>query len=254
MTSRSKTGVLRTAHWMGFHAALAAGAIFAFFRLRRDDRSKLTIWLAFSFVAVCLGARFAPHYFLQLLPPLVIAASRGIVLAFREYRTRIAVALALLLLVPFIRFGPRYVSLAMDDLLDREPRWSDVVMDLDSQHAAQQIRALAHPGDTLFVWGYRPDIYVYTRMTSASRFWDSQPLTGVPADRHLYATTAIYGGPAAANRRELVQSRSDIHCGWTWSDESAAQPERLPGNRTQWMEAYQLVARTKLCLIYRRVK
>ena len=46
-------------------------------------------------------------------------------------------------------------------------------------------RSQANAGDTLFVWGYRPEIYVYTGLPAATRFLDSQPLTGVPADRHL---------------------------------------------------------------------
>jgi hypothetical protein len=117
-----------------------------------------------------------------------------------------AAAYAVLLLIPLIRFGPRYARLAADNILHREPQWIDVAMDLDSQHAAGEVRARARPGDTLFVWGYRPDLYVYTRMTSDGRFWDSQPLTGVPADRHLHATDAIYGGPAAANRQLLTRS------------------------------------------------
>ena len=62
----------------------------------------------------------------------------------------------------------------------------------------------------LLVWGYRPDLYVYTRMVSDSRFWDSQPLTGVPADRHLSATDVIYSRPAAKNRMELARSHPEF--------------------------------------------
>ncbi len=107
------------------------------------------------------------------------------------------------------------------------------------------------PGDTLFVWGYRPDIYVYTRMVSDGRFWDSQPLTGVAADRHLYATSAIYGGPAAANRMELTRSRP------TWVVDGLGllnprlAPDRYPEVR-DWLSHYKLVGRTKLSLIYHR--
>ena len=70
------TGLRRTANWIGFHAALVAGAVYGLFRATRSDRNQLLVWIALSYAAVCLGSRFAPHYFLQLLPPLVIAASR----------------------------------------------------------------------------------------------------------------------------------------------------------------------------------
>jgi hypothetical protein len=58
-------------------------------------------------------------------------------------------------------------------------------MDRDSRAAAAAVLRLARPGDTLFIWGYRPEIYTYTRLPAATRYLDSQPLTGVPADRHL---------------------------------------------------------------------
>jgi hypothetical protein len=204
-----------------------------------------------SFVAACLGTRFAPHYFLQILPALVILASRGIPLAIERYRRPAVAVFAALLLVPFIRFGPRYARLAVDNMWHRDPNWSDVVMDLDSQHAAAKIRPLAHPGDTLFVWGYRPDLYVYTRMSSDSLFWDSQPLTGVPADRHLRTTAPIYSQAAAPNRKELVRH----HPTWIVDGLSLLNPKLKPDSYPElraWLKDYRLVGQTKLCLIYRR--
>ncbi|MFL6417390.1 MAG: hypothetical protein ACJ74Y_17180, partial [Bryobacteraceae bacterium] len=154
-------------------------------------------------------------------------------------------------LVPLVRFGPRYLILASDEMRGVKPQWSDVLMDLDSQEAARQLKEKAHPGDTLFVWGYRPDIFVYARMVSDSRFWDSQPLTGVAADRHLYATTAIYGGPAARNRIELSRSRPT----WVIDGLGLLNPRLAPDRYPElqlWLAHYRLVGRTKLSLIYRR--
>jgi hypothetical protein len=105
----------------------------------------------------------------------------------------------------------------------------------------------------LFVWGYRPDIFVYTRMVSDSRFWDSQPLTGVAADRHLYATTPIYGGPAAQNRTELAHSHPDWIVDGLGLLNPRLAPERYPELR-QWLAQYKLVGRTKLSLIYHRTE
>ncbi len=246
-----RLGVMRSLDWLGFHAALTGGAILELSTANRSERWKMGSWLLLSFAAVCLGTRFAPHYFLQLLPPLTIAGSRGIVLAWRRYRTVTAILLAAALLVPFVRFGPRYVLLAYDDLRGRAPRWTDVAMDLDSQQAAREIRAAARPGDTLFVWGYRPDIYVYTRLVSDGKFWDSQPLTGVPADRHLHVRDAIYGGPAASNRLQFIKTRP------TWLVDGLGllnpnlRPDVYPELRP-WLSHYRLVAQTKLCRIYRR--
>ena len=246
-------GASRTVSWLGWQAALTAGTVRAFLQMTARDRLQLGAWIAFSFAAVCLGGRFVPRYFLQLLPPLVIAASRGIVLCWQCNQLWVRIVFAVLLAIPFVRFSPHYFTLAFHDVTHTEPHWSDVVMDLDSQQAAAKVRALAQPGDTLFVWGYRPDLYVYTRLTSDSLFWDSQPLTGVPADRHLSTTQSIYSGRDAANRTELARSRPTFLVDGLSLLNPHLSPERYPELRP-WLKQYRLVARTKLCLIYKRAE
>lgn len=245
-------GISRTSHWLAFYAAASLGTLSAFLKSPRSDQWKLAVWILCSFAGVALGSRFAPHYFLQLVPPIALAGARGIVLAWRRYRVRAAVAFAVLALIPVIRFGPRYAMLAADDIVHRDPRWNDVLMDLDSQKAAAEIRHMAHPGDTLMVWGYRPDIYVYTRMVSDSRFWDSQPLTGVAADRHLKDTTSIYGEAAVKNREAFAHT----HPTFLVDGLGIMNPRLAPGKYPElrgWFAHYKLLARTRLSLIYRRV-
>lgn len=244
-----ETGVKNTADWLGFHAALVLAAIYAFLGFARKVRWKLGVWLAFSFAAVCLGLRFAPHYYLQFLPALVFVASRGAILALREHKRPAIAILILLLLVPLVRFGPRYALLTIDNMHRREPRWNDAILDLDSLHVAEKIRALRRPGDTLFVWGYRPSMYVYTRMAAPGLFWDSQPLTGVPADRHLHATTAVYGGPASHNRERLLHTRPTFLVDGLGLLNPRLAPDVYPELRP-WLARYRLVGKTKLSLIY----
>ena len=246
-----RNGLSRTLNWAGFHAALVLSVIYGLLRMTRTDRQKLGVWIILSFAAVSLGSRFAPHYFLQLLPPFVIAGSRGIVVAFDRYKRVAVVALGILLLLPLLRFGPRYAGLALDDLRGKDPKWSDVAMDLDSQDAARQLNALKKHGDTLLVWGYRPDLYVYTRLVPPSIFGDSQPLTGVPADRHLSATHPIYSGPAAANRLALLRS----HPTWFVDGLGLLNPQLRPDVYPElrpWLTHYKLIGSTKLSLISRR--
>ncbi len=77
----------------------------------------------------------------------------------------------------------------------------------DSAEASRLITRLSQPGDTLLVWGYRPDIFMRTRMPAGAPFLDSQPLTGVIADRHLTRADASTPELAAANRRALAATR-----------------------------------------------
>ena len=245
-------GAVRTLDWLGFHAALALGAIVALIELPRSDRFRLATWLALSFAAVCLGTRFAPHYYLQLLPALVIAGARGIAVLWPIHR-RIAIAVTCVALaVPLIRFGPRYAILAWDAVSGQPVQWRDATLDLDSQQAARLIRAEAKPGDTLFVWGYRPDLYVFSRLTSDGKFWDSQPLTGVPADRHLHASAPIYAGPAARNRAIFVQTTPTWFVDGLGLMNPRLQPTVFP-EAAEFLKHYREVGRTKLCAIYRRI-
>lgn len=241
-------GVGRTLNWTGFHLFPVLCSAYFLGHAKSRDRWRLGGWITLSFIAVALGSRFAPHYFLQLLPPIVIAASRGLTVVVQKHRRLTAAAAIILLPVPLVRFGPRYFELAKNP----EPaNWADIAMDLDSHAVARQIETASHSGDTLFVWGYRPDVYVYTRMVSDSRFWDSQPLTGVPADRHLNASAPIYGGPAQQNRGELIHSKPT----WIVDGLGLLNPKLkidAYGDLHDWLSHYTLVRRTSLSLIYRR--
>jgi hypothetical protein len=241
-----RDGVIRTAAWLGFHAALVVAA---FWWLRQSRacamRWKLLAWAALSLAAAVVGWRFFPRYFFQFLPVLVIVASRGMVLLGRKR------ALALvLLLIPLVRFGPRYVMLARDLAAGRPHVWNDVAMDKDSRAAALLARQFSHPGDSLFVWGFRPDLWVYTGLPAATRFLDSQPLTGVPADRHLTQSAPVASDFTRANREELARARPSIVIDGLSLYNPALAMDRYPELRP-WLAQYQEVARTPTTVIYR---
>ena len=246
-----RTGVTRTAEWLGFHAALGIAA-FWWFAARSETkvepqhlRLRMAAWAALSFVAAIVGWRFFPRYFFQLLPVMVIAASRGIVLLGRR-----RVAVLALLLIPLVRFGPRYVVLASDDLASRAHQWSDVAMDQDSRQAANIVRGHSHSGNTLFVWGFRPDLFVYTGLPAGTRFLDSQPLTGVPADRHLTQSAPVETESTRMNREELVRS----HPTFVIDGLSLYNPAlAINGyeNLRAWFTHYREVGRTRTTVVYR---
>ncbi len=219
-----QNGVVRTLNWLGFHAALIVAVLWrSALGLRTAPRPAglagsrspeeasqgahrgpggLTHWLAWlgwvllSLLAVSTGLRFFPRYYFQLLPVLVLLAARGFTLLGRKREI-----VALLLLIPLARFGPIYFTAL------RDSTWRDTAMDQDSRAAAALTRQIAQPGDTLFVWGYRPEIFVYTGLPAATMYLDSQPLTGVPADRHLTQSEPVETTDAAHRREELTHSR-----------------------------------------------
>jgi len=258
-----REGIVRTANWIGFQAALVVGAIVA---IRRERR--LAVWISLSFAGVILGLRFFPRYYFLLLPPTIMAASRGWSLLLiapcgrvSDERTTSSVsyraattgsdhklatlALCALLAVPLIRFGKPYLTLARGATL------TDLAMDRDSRAASEKLRALSHPGDTLFVWGFRPDIFIDSQIPPGTRFLESQPISGVLADRHLFSTASIAPDFTAPNVRELLTTKP------TWIvDGLGPYNPRLALNKeaalADWFSHYTEVARTDFSILYRR--
>lgn len=240
-------GLLRTANWMGFHAALVAGAAWFWWRDRESARGRFALWAALSLAGVATGWRFFPRYYFQLLPAVALAAARGFALLGR----RRALALSLLLLVPLVRFGPRYAELARDLVAGRPHPWSDVAMDRDSRDAARILRGMAAPGDTLFVWGFRPELYAYTRLPAGTRFLESQPLTGVFADRHLFQSEPLSPERTRAHREELARTSPTFVVDGLGPLNPALALESFP-DLQPWLRNYRLAALTYGTAIYVR--
>jgi hypothetical protein len=246
----------RVGNWLGFHATLAIAAAWYFARAKESGiRWRMLAWVAISLAAAALGGRFLPRYFNQLLPPLAIVAARGMSLLLAEthvpLRRLAAALLAASALVAIIRFGPRYFLLAADNFAGRPHVWSDVVMDQESRQATARVRSLAKEGETIFIWGYRPNIVVYTRLPVASRMWESQPLTGVPADRHLRDSRSVDPDGARQNRAELLHSSPAIIVDGL----SAYNPQldiRNYDDLAAWFRQYCLADTVGLTTVYRR--
>jgi hypothetical protein len=229
-------GVIRTVNWLGFHAVLAIGAVMFWWR---RTGWKFLAWALICYAGVVLGWRFFPRYFFLLLPALVMAAARGWALT----RGRVASAVAMLALaVPLIRFTPRYVSLA---------NWNDLALDQDSREVSKIALANAPRDGTLYVWGYRPEMYVYTGLRPGTRFLDSQAMTGVPADRHLTQSGVVLTSGTREAREELAASRPDVLIDGLGLYNPALTMDHYVELRP-WLANYREVARTKGSVVYVR--
>jgi hypothetical protein len=192
----------RLGSWLGFHIALLVGCLVTH---DRNKRVKLVLWLAISFAATFIGWRFVPRYMNQLFPPLVIASSYGLsILMKRPVARWVVVAL---FTFPVVRFGPRYADLLRDDIRQEPHQWSDISMDLESRGAGIALNAMKQRGDTIFVWGYRPNVVAYSRLPVAGQLWDSQPVTMVSADRHLGSAEPLDPEWARENQEKLIRTQ-----------------------------------------------
>jgi len=283
-----RNGILRTLSWAGFHAAIVTAAAWNLYRsrARRAPRQEVLLglrpsqgdetsavapavepaeprvisaflprmifdgavldarwlaWLLISLAGVAAGMRFFPRYYFLLLPVLVMLAARG----FTLLKGRARFAVCLLLLIPVVRFAPAYVAAA------RNADWRDTAMDRDSRAAAALVRAMAEPGDTLFVWGYRPEDYVYTRLPAATMFLDAQPLTGVPADRHLTQSVPVETDGPRQRRAELTRSAPSFILDGLGLYNPRLAIANYPDLRA-WLGNYREAGRTGGTVIYRR--
>ena len=241
IASPIREGLIRTANFAGFHSALLTGA--ACFLRERAERFRWIAWLALALAGAALGLRFFPRYYFLLLPPLALAGARGWTTGGRWVR----VAMLALLLIPAIRFGPRYITMYQDG----GESWSDLALDRDSKECARLLKALGLDEPSLFVWGFRPEIFVYSRVPAGTRFLESQPLSGVLADRHLSQTGPVAPEFTAPNLAELRRTRPlYVVDGIGLLNPELALEKRL--DLADWFKSYKEVARTKFCILYVR--
>jgi hypothetical protein len=239
-----RNGISRTVNWMGFHAAAVIAAGVALVKGRAGRHWGLLPWIGWVFIAlvgVAMGWRFFPRYYFLLLPPLILLAARGFATMGRARDL-----VLLLLLIPLTRFGPTYLAALTD------PAWRDTSMDRESRAAASFLREHAKPGDTLFVWGYRPEIYSYTRLPAATLYLDSQPLTGVPADRHLTESEPVEIVETARRRAALAHSQPDFVVDGLGPYNPRLAITNYPDLR-EWLSHYRKIETVGQTVIYQRV-
>jgi hypothetical protein len=233
-----REGWSRTASWLGFHAAYVLAAGLYWYRARTSDSRQTLAWFAISLATAAAGLRFFPRYFYQAIPALAIAASRGFGMASGWAR----VAILVLLAVPLVRFGGRYAR--------GVEGWSDLAMGRDADRAAAIVAGEMHPGDTILVWGYRPEILVRTRLALGTPYLDSQPLTGVLGDRHLRSAKATFAEEAKANRAALVQQRPTFVVDGLGPYNAALAIDAY-GDLREWLAGYRVLGRTAGCVVYK---
>ncbi len=133
------------------------------------------LWLASAVAAVSVGLRFFGHYYLQIVPPLVIVG----VGVLSMYGTRVWRAALLAGLVPAVVF----TALAFN--------WGDG-RNAHSEKLASAIRALSSPADRLLVWGMNPEVYWLADRPPATRFITAGFLTNAGGGRPSWRVGADY--------------------------------------------------------------
>lgn len=125
----------------------------------------ITIWMAFSVAVTLAGKRMYPHYFLQYMPAMCLAAGMGtsvwiVAAAGRRWRNIALVGT----LVP-----AGLASLWAWQCPD-ETRVPFTQVDTDYRPAVEYVNRTTRPSDRLFVWGWFTPLYVHTELKPGTRF------------------------------------------------------------------------------------
>lgn len=166
-------------------AALVGAAGHALFRVlqRRPEPDEAAgnpplayalAWAATALAGAAAGGRGFDHYFIPFLPPACLLAAFGLsglvrwAKTARAGRLRPAVALVFAVLV-LVQLGRGVLRARAEAHQPVDP----------SLRAAEYIKAHTSPADRIFVWGYHPDLYLFSDRKPASRFVYASFLSGL---------------------------------------------------------------------------
>lgn len=176
--------------------SLVAGAlaIAAWLRCRRvDGRLLLTLWMILGYFGASYSGRNFGHYFIQIIVPACLLTAMALVDVWRWSRpgagrwlgrADIAVASRAVVVVltvvgsiaPLVRFHGEIAGLNL---------WRDRPQHHARARLLDAIRSRTKPEDTIFVWGYYPELYVLAPRRPASRYSNTNYLTGMlPWENH----------------------------------------------------------------------
>lgn len=160
--------LLRPAAW----PEASAGAV------RRAAIAALCLFAA-GCASVAAGGLYFRHYWWMLHPVLAVCCALGVVSALRVVRPR-ALALGVLALVVGLLWVPaqwtdkrRLFRSFLFDATVEPPYGGRSFVD-----AAAAIQRLATPGETIWIWGSNPELYVMADRVPASRHISAHLLTG----------------------------------------------------------------------------
>lgn len=136
------------------------------------------LWFAFGLVLVFMAGRGYRHYFLSLTPALSMAA----VLVFwsleeYEFAANLRLTLYTLLLSPILITQLPVLSELIHDYIAAALRQHNVI---PVEIAATELKRIAPPSSTVFVWGFEPWILSDTHLRSAFRFPTAQYIYDSP--------------------------------------------------------------------------
>ena len=168
-------GVVRTLAFLVACLPLVIGSIMAcrdgdeIWAGKMPERTALLGLLVASVIGAAAGARFYPHYYVQLIPPLALLAA--------SYYARLW---SRTIQPPNWLLRPRvtYAWLALTVITFSIIHWAGLAPRRLPSEAGRYLFTHSNPEDRIFVWGQKMNIYLDAHRRPASRYITTFPLTG----------------------------------------------------------------------------
>ena len=245
-------GVLYTLAFIGACLPLVIGAAMAFrdndrvWPNRSAERIALLGLLAASALGAAAGARFYPHYYIQLIPPLaLLAAPHYARLWAGGTRPRHW----------FVRPVVTYAWLAITVVAFSISHWRFLAWHRELSETARYLSEHSTPDDRIFIWGRSAaEVYLQARRRPACRYVLTFPLTGLVFGEdlpRLETRDRIVPG-AWRNLEEDFRKHPPVYIADHSSGPQAQYPVRdFPILAGLLAEHYEPVARTAQGVVYR---
>jgi Dolichyl-phosphate-mannose-protein mannosyltransferase len=168
-------GILTTLAFLGACLPLVIGAIMAYrdksqiWAKKTAERTALFGLLAASAIGAAAGARFYPHYYVQLIPPLALLAA--------PYYARLwsgTIQPPHWLLRPAVTYAWLALTVVAFSIED----WTALAPRCVPSEAGRYLFTHSDPADRIFVWGQSSEIYLDAERRPACRYITTFPLTG----------------------------------------------------------------------------
>lgn len=175
-----------SAAFIGFHITMAV-CLWLVLRRRnplkaagRDDRD-LWLWLLTALAAVAAGFRFFGHYWLQVLPPLVVLTTPVVASLTGRAQRRAVIGLAVPATVAF-------ALLFVPGSFHHRP---------DATNLAAYVRSSTTSDERVFIWGSYPEVLVEAERLPAGALVHTDFVTGRSGGREDPAVTLELATPGA---------------------------------------------------------
>jgi hypothetical protein len=179
---------LRWAQWGLAFVLGAVGLGVGFWpRFTPDSRQRrmtgvLAVWLLAGFAMMAVQAKGYDYHWLPMLPPLALLGGLGAAALTRRLPAwaQVSTAAVVIALALIVIWRPAVPYLAgQEDQLAYFARFQGGELNArESQEVVDYLRARTVLGDSLSIWGFRPEIYFLTGLNPATRFIFKFPLVG----------------------------------------------------------------------------